>query len=858
MPSEAQARITINKLLEEAGWRFLPDAQGRRENIICEHRVTRRAFSPSQALGKDFEHAPQGFVDYVVDYVLLNTDERPVAVVEAKREGIDPLTAKEQARAYAESLGVSHIFLSNGLVHYYWNLRQGNPVKMSRLLPLEELGKAAEWRPDSARLAGVTVDENYIAVSQDAAWLTYSAAERETVMVNKKIRLLRDYQIEAVRALQKTASQTQHRFLFEMATGTGKTLLSAAIAKLYLRTDNATRILFLVDRLELETQAWRNFKAYLANDGIETVIYKQKRQDWKNAQVVVTTIQSLAARNRFLHEFAPTDFQLIISDEAHRTISGNNRAIFEYFVGAKLGLTATPKDYLKGVNNEARQNDPREYERRLLLDTYRTFGSDDGNPTFRYTLLNAVQHIPPYLCNPVTLDARTDITTQMLSDEGYTVTVPANEDGQEQELVFGRKDYERKFFSDETNLRFVRCFLDNAKCAPITGEVGKAIMFAVSRKHATKLVTLLNDEATRRWPKEYGAGSTFAVQVTSDIPGAQQMTIDFANNNLNGKSKWRADDFRDYDTSRTRVCVTVGMMTTGYDCEDVLNVALARPIFSPTDFIQIKGRGTRLFIFKHGEGASQRTAKKDGFAIFDFFANCEYFEEDFDYDQKLKLPKGDPPIETPGGGGGGGGIYVEDFTNTSPDPMASVAIEEIGLFGMRIDREMYRERFAQQASEAVASDAALREAFDAEDWAAVEERERKLLFEKPEEFWNLAKLQKLYQTDRRPSLREILLHVFALVPTIPTREELAGEAFERFLNTQPIDPTHARELRALFIAVLLTPACRQLLEEGRFAELRSQDATLYQALTGLSPEERTTMIGYVQRAVVLRDYEHAA
>ena len=106
----------------------LPDAQGRRENIVCEHRVTRRVFSPSQDLGKDFEKAPLGFVDYV----LLNTDQRPVAVVEAKRESIDPLTAKEQARSYAEGLGSSHIFLSNGLVHYYWNLRQGNPVKVSK------------------------------------------------------------------------------------------------------------------------------------------------------------------------------------------------------------------------------------------------------------------------------------------------------------------------------------------------------------------------------------------------------------------------------------------------------------------------------------------------------------------------------------------------------------------------------------------------------------------------------------------------------------------------------------------------------------------------------------------------------
>lgn len=126
MPSEAQARITINRLLEDAGWRFLPDDQGRRENIVCEHRATKNVFAPNADIGSDFERAPQGFVDYV----LLNTEGRAVAVVEAKRESIDPLEGKEQARTYAESLGVAHIFLSNGLLHYYWNLRQGNPVRV--------------------------------------------------------------------------------------------------------------------------------------------------------------------------------------------------------------------------------------------------------------------------------------------------------------------------------------------------------------------------------------------------------------------------------------------------------------------------------------------------------------------------------------------------------------------------------------------------------------------------------------------------------------------------------------------------------------------------------------------------------
>ncbi len=141
----------------------------------------------------------------------------------------------------------------------------------------------------------------------------------------------------------------------------------------------------------------------------------------------------------------------------------------------------------------------------------------------------AVRHEPPYLVNPIALDACTGITPQM------------------------------------------RCFLNHEKRDPLSGEVGKTIGFAVSRKRATKLVAVLNEEAPRRWPAEYGAGSAFAVQVTSEIPGAQQMTIDFANNCLNGKSRWKAE--RDYDTSRTRVCVTAGMMTTGYDCAVLLCAA---------------------------------------------------------------------------------------------------------------------------------------------------------------------------------------------------------------------------------------------------------------------------------------------
>ena len=187
------------------------------------------------------------------------------------------------------------------------------------------------------------------------------------------------------------------------------------------------------------------------------------------------------------------------------------------------------------------------------------------------------------------VDARTEITTQLLSDEGYAVIT--NEEDETEEQYFAR-DFEKKFFSDETNRMFCKTFLENAKRDPLTGEIGKTILFAVSRNHAAKITQILNEFAELIFPGKYN--SDFALQITSDIPNAQQYTINFQNNNLSGKTTF----LESYKSSKTRVCVTVGMMTTGYDCQDLLNVVLMRPIFSPTDFVQIKGRGTRKFTFE--------------------------------------------------------------------------------------------------------------------------------------------------------------------------------------------------------------------------------------------------------------------
>ena len=279
-------------------------------------------------------------------------------------------------------------------------------------------------------------------------------------------------------------------------------------------------------------------------------------------------------------------------------------------------------------------HDPREAERRLLLDTYRTFGCESGQPTFRYSLLDGVRD--GYLVNPTVVDARTEITTQLLAEDGFTVSF-TDDTGEEQEETFRQREFEKRFFADATNQVFCKTFLENALRDPVSGEIGKSIVFAVSQNHAARLTQTLNAMADVMFPGRYQ--SDFAVQVTSHVPGAQQFTINFANNNLMGSA-----NFLDaYRTGKARVCVTVGMMTTGYDCTDILNIGLFRPIFSPTDFVQIKGRGTRRHTFTEQcldatlvEGVAK--PEKTAFKLFDFFANCEFFETEFNYDQVLELP----------------------------------------------------------------------------------------------------------------------------------------------------------------------------------------------------------------------------
>jgi len=840
MKNEAHARIKINQLLEEAGWRFFDNEKGK-ANILLENHV-KITQAEVDAWGNDYENVKSGSLDFL----LIDSNNKPICVLEAKKESLHPLVAKEQARKYAKTVGAQFIILSNGIVHYLWDLEKGNPKPIYKYPSPNEIGAIKEWKPDRNSLANEPVANDFIAIvqmpdyAQRPEW-TGDVISSKDFIWNNGLRFLRPYQLSAIQHLQKAVGDGKDRFLFEMATGTGKTLTSAAVIRLFLRTQNARRVLFLVDRLELEDQAWKAFTNYLKPD-YSTFIYKEHKSDWHKADIVVTTIQSLMFDNKYRYEFSPTDFDLIISDESHRSISGNARAVFEYFHGYKLGLTATPKDYLKSVGiDKIKDNDPREIERRMLRDTYSTFGCDGGDPTYRYSLLDGVKD--GFLINPKVLDARTEITTQLLSDEGYSVAV-TTEEGEETE-IFVSRDFEKKFFSEKTNRVLCTTFLENAMRDPITNEIGKTIIFAVSQNHARKLTEILNEFADQLYPNKYN--SDFAVQVTSQVGDAQQMTINFTNNNLNGKTTW----LEGYKSCKTRICITVGMMTTGYDCPDLLNLCMMRPIFSPSDFVQIKGRGTRknTFDFKHkNELGEEEIVKheKEFFKLFDFFANCEYFEEKFDYDEKLKLPK----PKAGGGEGGGGGGDIDKYTSFRPDPLAVLNEQQIGYEGMKIDRMLF-----QKFEDRVKMDDIIKKNVELGNWEHVISHIQSEIFDKPDEYFNLDKLRKAAKIDRKVSIREVVEKVFGIIPKFKSKDEMLEEEFDKFISIYPPEEdVNIRALKYFFKAYIVDQDIRQILEAKDFHALQTNPTLTISQFKEVAAKYREVIPLYIKDYIKLEAF----
>ena len=713
--SEAFSRVLIDKALAASGWNLLSPQQVQFELNTSDGRA---------------------------DYLLRDSLGRVLCVLEAKREDLDPYDAKEQARGYAENLDAPFVILSNGREHWFWNYMRADhrdAHRIERLPSREDLERVRlrNLNPPRPLQTEVVRPEYLRALRHDLT--------------------LRGYQIRAMDEIAKGYDDAgRRRFLLEMATGTGKTLLCAAMIRRFLVTRNAERVLFIVDRIELAKQTMEDFNVVLGE--YKPVIYKTARRTGEllGSSVVVATIQSLMINRRYREEFTPFYFDLVINDEAHRSIYGDAREAVQFFQATRIGLTATPKAYLKNVNiDELATEDPKVLEARQLRDTYHYFGCEPGQPTFRYDIADAVQDPEgPFLCLPKIIDCRSDITTQALQEAGWTVVI------NEQEESFKIRDLERKIFTPHRNRVMCDAFLSEAQRDP-TGQLGKSIIFAVNQDHATALTKVLN-----------GIKAGIALTITSRIPDASSL----------------AKEFRD-GRRQERIAVSVDMLSTGYNCRDLLNVVLMRPIFSPTEYIQIKGRGTRRFTFTVGNSEYE----KRHFFLLDFCAVAEFFEEQYDYSAPLKLPTHDGRRVASTGRGNGDGTDLEpDSVSRSgagesddrgreipvwegTDRIVSQEVRIVGPSGEKVDVMTFRGSFERDLKEFAEADPDLNEAVEAEDDDSIETIVQERFYHRPEVFYAPDKLIISYGV---PAPTPAFVYNALGKRPLPTKDEIVADTVD--------------------------------------------------------------------------------
>jgi type I restriction enzyme R subunit len=296
------------------------------------------------------------------------------------------------------------------------------------------------------------------------------------------------------------------------------------------------------------------------------------------------------------------------------------------------------------------------------------------------------------------------------------------------------------------------------------------------------------------------------------------------------------------------------MMTTGYDCTDILNLGLFRPIFSPTDFIQIKGRGTRKHnfleqLFDDSLKESVQHPQKTAFKLFDFFANCEYFEEEFNYDEVLKLPR--PQGKEREGQGADGPVVVGGtYEHMGADILATIKEETIGFEGMKIDR-MFFEKF----EDTVRENEIIAKAVEAGQWDRVIDYVNREVFDKPEEYYTLDKLRKAAAADRRLTLREILEKIFGLIPRFKSKDELLEEEFAKFVaDTKPKESEAIPAIKTYFKAYVTSDQVRHIIESRHFTDLATNPVFSTRDFKAVPPKYRTLIPEYVKDYVSLNQF----
>ena len=546
--NEAFSRVLIDSMLAAQGW-----------NTIDPNAVRFEVVMPDGTRA---------------DYVLCDRNGRSLAVIEAKRYSVNPADATEQAKAYAKHLGVPYVFLTNGNEVLFWDWqREAFPHPVKTFFKQDDLERRFATHQLRRDPLGVPIDLKIAG---------------------------RDYQQECIQIASKEIRQGRRKLLLEMATGTGKTRTAAALIKRLFEANAITRVLFLVDRIPLAKQTEDAFAEHLPDYPAYVLRAGRRFQDEK--RITITTLQSMI--NTY-GDYSSGYFDLIISDECHRSIYGKWSGVLKYFDGVQIGLTATPcVANLDGFDGD-------EEDKLFVRDTLRFFEVE--KPTFSYKLKDAIRDgvLAPYQVYQAK-------TVKTAAEDGFEVrkseldwsAMDAETKG-EFELLFADADpividpsaLERRFTIPERNRAIVREFREVLEKGYTDNKgvlrmplIGKTIVFAVNKKHAETLAQLFDTEFADR---KQSPDVRFADYVVS---GAGP------DDTLDAMAKIRRFKKEPFP----QILVSVNMLDTGFDCPEVCNLVFGRFTRSSILYQQMRGRGTR------------KTSKKPIFTMFDFVGVCDY------------------------------------------------------------------------------------------------------------------------------------------------------------------------------------------------------------------------------------------
>ena len=518
----------------------------------------------------DMEGIPgkQGYIDYA----LFGKDGNPLAVIEAKKTTVDPNVGKQQAVLYADCLERKFgrrpfIFYTNGFETFFWDDTQYGPRTVSMVFSMDDLQKLMDRRALRCNLS--------------------------TIKINTEISG-RPYQMKAIRSICTEIEKKVRKFLLVMATGTGKTRTAISVVDVLSRGHAITNVLFLSDRIQLVEQAYNAFKENTPETTVCNLLDSRSRAQNMGARVVFSTYPTIlnaidVEKNRDGNRiFTPAHFDLIIIDEAHRSIFKKYRAIFEYFDAFLLGLTATPR---KDVDKS----------------TFEFFELQDDVPTDVYeyeTAVNAGYLVPYHAIEKTSTFLDEGITKDNLSEEDLEKVRRQEEESGEGFEEVPPQAINEYVFNEDTTRQVLEDLMRKGIKVDGGDKLAKTIIFAYNKNHAQHIVNTFD----KYW-KQYKGKM------------CQRIVCDDA------RVKSTIKNFKD-PNSGLQIAVSVDMLDTGVDIPEVCNLVFYKKIRSKIKFWQMIGRGTRLAPNLVCTDETGSYVGKKYFYIFDYLRNFEFFREE--------------------------------------------------------------------------------------------------------------------------------------------------------------------------------------------------------------------------------------